>query len=1068
VHAWIGFINDACTARGNITQHSYDALGRLTETSHDPSIINAKVLYAYDANDRLITLTDPNENVTVYAYDKFNRLIRTTYADLQVETFQYDAVDNVVEHCAPGGLATSTEYDGAGRPMVQTHSKLGGREDPGQIAYRYDGLGRVTEARNTASTVTRTYDTLGLPVSEMVYVGGQSCGTISRMYNGKGQLTSIHLPGVSHTLAYERNADGLATGVAVNSTDLADFDYLGARPNLRTLRNGTSLVGSTAIEYEETGLRPHIIQHEDDASAEVDTREYWWDNAYNLDEYTIAGNLLATVDPVDLNYDGLNRLDPASIDAGWSLDPAGNRTGGGYEFEGEDQDMHRYTTVNGLPQYYDPQGALAAELVDSSHLNFYRYDANNRLDFFRNNDMNNTASLGAAFNPLDLADGHWTELSGTWSVNDNGTGSDPSDDYLEETSSGIGTILYAPETLPQYGFTFRYRSQHDPKDADGDEIDEEFSGDDNPSKYYAQALLSVDKSNPSSYPYTALRIEPDRLSVIRYEGTEIEEIDSVEVKTEKNTWYTVKYWYVSGGPEDNTVSIVRFRNTPNDMQGDAVSMLSNIPYDTPDPTSIGFTVGELAKYQFQLVEYAPMPDVSTIYVDWTYDALGRRVAQTVYNSENKGVDQTLYVWDGWRLVAELDGRHNNAIVTEYVPGPTYIDDTVAMRRDANRDGVFGEDDGFLYFLADQQYSTVALLDANGEVVERYDYDAFGMPAFYDGAGAGISGDDAKNKRLYTGREYLIAGLYDYRQRIYDSARGRFLIPDPVYDPANLGNPYTYVGNNPGAFVDPYGDFADYVWDAASIGLGAASFGYNISQGSYLSAVVDAVGIGLDVAAFAIPILPGGAGVGLKVYRAADVAVNAGQATAAAIDTGVAISEGDYTGAALAVTGTVLQGAHAGVRVGQVKAAKAVKAADAPSRMKAKILVRMEKGRDFDKVRSKAYPYCEVYVKGKYKRLKRLDGYDPDIGEIVSRKHTQLSAIQERTAMRYIREIPRKYPRGAVIADVPTTRRVGLAGDVLQGDYFLEVPVQRMPIPQSVLDCAEKLKVKIRDITGHEH
>ncbi|HPO17222.1 MAG TPA: RHS repeat-associated core domain-containing protein [Candidatus Hydrogenedentes bacterium] len=245
-----------------------------------------------------------------------------------------------------------------------------------------------------------------------------------------------------------------------------------------------------------------------------------------------------------------------------------------------------------------------------------------------------------------------------------------------------------------------------------------------------------------------------------------------------------------------------------------------------------------------------------------------------------------------------------------------------MRRDVNRDGDFDEaDEGFLYFLADQQYSTVALLDANGEVVERYDYDAFGMPTFYDGAGAGIIADNAKNKRLYTGREYLIAGLYDYRQRIYDSARGRFLIPDPVYDPANLGNPYTYVGNNPGAFVDPYGDLADYVWDAASIGLGAASFGYNISQGSYLSAVVDAVGIGLDVAAFAIPILPGGAGVGLKVYRAADIAVNAGQATAAAIDTGVAISEGDYTGAALAATGTVLQGTHAGVRVGQVKAAR---------------------------------------------------------------------------------------------------------------------------------------------------
>ena len=41
-------------------------------------------------------------------------------------------------------------------------------------------------------------------------------------------------------------------------------------------------------------------------------------------------------------------------------------------------------------------------------------------------------------------------------------------------------------------------------------------------------------------------------------------------------------------------------------------------------------------------------------------------------------------------------------------------------------------------------------------------------------------------------------------RAYDPATGRFLSRDPAHDPANLGNPYTYVGNNPGAFVDPFG------------------------------------------------------------------------------------------------------------------------------------------------------------------------------------------------------------------------------------------------------------------------
>jgi len=195
---------------------------------------------------------------------------------------------------------------------------------------------------------------------------------------------------------------------------------------------------------------------------------------------------------------------------------------------------------------------------------------------------------------------------------------------------------------------------------------------------------------------------------------------------------------------------------------------------------------------------------------WTHDALGRRVSETVCAGESGVVSKTLYVWDGWRLVAELDALADNRVVAEYVPGPGYVDETVAVRRDLNRDGDFADaNEGFLYPLADQQHSTVALLDGEGAVVERYGYDAFGTPSFYDGAGNALAGGSAVgNTTLYTGRTWLPAlGLYDYRQRLYDPSVGRFLTPDPAQDPANLGNPYTYTANNPHAFVNPYGEDA---------------------------------------------------------------------------------------------------------------------------------------------------------------------------------------------------------------------------------------------------------------------
>lgn len=93
-------------------------------------------------------------------------------------------------------------------------------------------------------------------------------------------------------------------------------------------------------------------------------------------------------------------------------------------------------------------------------------------------------------------------------------------------------------------------------------------------------------------------------------------------------------------------------------------------------------------------------------------------------------------------------------------------------------------------------------------------------------------------------------------------------------------------------------------------------------------------------------------------------------------------------------------------------------------------------------------------------------------EIVSRKYAQLSEITEETAIRYLKELKDKYSSGAVIADV-SSNRVGAnagifeenGGNILKGQMILEVPVQKKPIPESVLRYALKRNIQIRDIKG---
>ena len=103
---------------------------------------------------------------------------------------------------------------------------------------------------------------------------------------------------------------------------------------------------------------------------------------------------------------------------------------------------------------------------------------------------------------------------------------------------------------------------------------------------------------------------------------------------------------------------------------------------------------------------------------------------------------------------------------------------------------------------------------------------------------------------------------------------------------------------------------------------------------------------------------------------------------------------------------------------------------------------------------------------------RLDSYDPQKGEIVSRKKTQLDEVSEETAIRYLKELKDKYAPGTIIADVPSNK-TGVnreifknnKGNILDGQMILEVPVQEANIPPNVLEYAKKNDIIIRDVNG---
>ena len=111
----------------------------------------------------------------------------------------------------------------------------------------------------------------------------------------------------------------------------------------------------------------------------------------------------------------------------------------------------------------------------------------------------------------------------------------------------------------------------------------------------------------------------------------------------------------------------------------------------------------------------------------------------------------------------------------------------------------------VFYCHDGLGNVTALTDGTGALVERYTYDVFGTPSFFDATGNVLSASAYGNRFLFTGREYLAElGLYDYRNRMYSPSLGRFLQTDPLRFDAGDPNLYLYTRNGATTSSDPMG------------------------------------------------------------------------------------------------------------------------------------------------------------------------------------------------------------------------------------------------------------------------
>jgi len=785
-------------ANGHTTTYGYDALNRKTTvtdalghtTTYDyantggmpccgatggsdliTSIIDADGKYTYFHYDELNrryqvvnksgTTTDtitPSDAVTTITYDAENNRLTETDPNGNVTTMMYDPLNRQIKSTDAAGNITTTDYDAVGN--------LADTVDPrGNVTtYAYDADNRVIQTTDSIGLVRSTsYDAVGNVISSTDGNGN----TTTTAYDGLNRATQVTDPlGHNSTTAYD------AVGNVTNSVD----------------RNGNTTTYMYDADNRQTSTLDPL-------------------NHSTTTAYDAVGNVISTTDPLGhtttYGYDAANRRiqetypDTPSDTRSYGYDATGHMTSRldqdgqttSYQYNDFYYLTNRQYTVGPNDQYTYDLGGRMLTATRNGWVDNYTYDGINRVitavqngqavvytydvptgirtitypdgmvitetyDLrLRLGTVNDGGSpLLSQFtydldnNPLSRANRNGTDTAYTYNAND----------WITQLTHSFGVNLIA-------GFGYAY-------DNEGN-------------KHYQ--MNQVFPSESESYLYDAI------YRLTNYDaGTLSGGVIPAPLYGERWQLDALGNWT---SVSNNVGTQMRTHNAVNEII--TITGKPNPTYDANGNLLNDGTYAYTYDGENRLITATRDSD-SVLVGQYAYDALGRRV---VAETNPSGTAATkVYYYDASRIIEEQNGAA--VALADYTYGH-YVDEVLTMNRGGQT----------YYYHQNALWSVVAVTDGAANPVERYSYNAYGLVTITDGLGNpimlnawGTPSSAITNQFLFTGRQLDEEdGLYFYRARHYDTAKGRFLQRDPR-GYANGLNLYEYASDNPVFYTDPSG------------------------------------------------------------------------------------------------------------------------------------------------------------------------------------------------------------------------------------------------------------------------
>ncbi|MEM6363532.1 MAG: RHS repeat-associated core domain-containing protein [Planctomycetota bacterium] len=786
-NGWVIQVKDAI---GINRENSFDAIGRLTETSIiDPDNPNQPISFqsSYDANGNLVGSVDPLGNTFSQTFDSESNPIQVTDPTGRTATFDYEsgvqsgvAVNGITitdgsinqdglinQVVAADGQTTRFTYDVLGRPTSQATVGTNGEPTQSGVAIEYDPLGRPIRIQNgDADLFAAEYDLAG-----NIATDSGAGGLIESQFDALGRVVQETADG--ETEVYTYNDAGDVTSIKFSDGSELQFEYDDVGRLLSRSLDGQVFV---AYQYDSAGQLVSVIDHAGQASRFkyniLGAVERYIDSNGQITryEYDRLGRQTAVIRPdgsrSEAAYDEVGRLISRR-------DPGETETT--YAYDAFDRVITRVIDGNTVQFSYDDQGRMVS-MVDNRGTTQFEYTTANQL------------------RRRTEPDGHFVayqydEHSNVVSIETNGGRTayryNENRQLIEmtDTRDGVSSFEYdefGRRTVSRWANGATERLSYN-----------EFG------QVATRSTLNRDSQEIASMSY---QYQPDgRVSSKTYhDGQRVEftynlsgMLTSETYFNESETVRSVTYTYDSVGN----------RITRNDSSRG----VTNYVYNNNDQLIQKTESGVITEYQYDpagnlLVKQSSNGDSVT----YTWQS-GKQLSQTT-SVINGQTTVEVYLYDGFgvRVGVVVNGEETRYL-SDRVGGlpeiiETYLPDGTVLSTLSQGAGglVESEQSESQYSIHDDEFESYVITDDQTAIESLPRYTTFGEPLGPpNGTLRGFKGELTDE----------VSDLIYLRARYYDPQDGRFLSTDPfegVVEQPLTRHDYVYAGNDPVNLTDPSG------------------------------------------------------------------------------------------------------------------------------------------------------------------------------------------------------------------------------------------------------------------------